>query len=383
MSHSQNILKIIFLILFCLCNAACQSGIVSLENRKTGTMPFIKVPPAGGSSEDKPDTAPESMTIGDSIVYFISIVTDTNLLPIANGLGFLSSNSTITNPFRSYLSPRPFNQLSWRPVVVGETKRVSWIERPRSFNTPHLKVLDPGTLTVQDFGEIFDALNWSVSNDVEWVAGVQEDGKALLKHMTSGTTLPFLEKELSKDSKTMMLQSCKRVAILDPVAARVDLFSVLEPHKVIQSWSSKIFSASPSGKHILVANGDQLEIIETNTGQTTAIPKDIFNLRLPQWKDDSILVFVSGTANNSQIQLLDINTGRVQPITFLTALEEEENLICPAWINNDLFYADHTGNKNWSIFKVEDPASKFPIPKIFVQPIESEKGYVCPKGILG
>jgi hypothetical protein len=95
------------------------------------------------------------------------------------------------------------------------------------------------------------------------------------------------------------------------------------------------------------------------------------------------LAFISGPLHHTQIQVFDLKSGQLKTIASLSASPKEEILVCLAWIKDDLFYADRIGEGSWSIWKVDDPFSKPSTPKIFIQPHDSSKGYVCPKGILG
>ena len=376
--------KIVFLLSFCFYNIGCQSGLVSIQIAKTGTNPSFKSPPVGEPFADKQGTSSSSLTSGDNTVFFVSVVTNLDLIPTAIGLNFLSSNSNVAYPFGFHLaSARSFDDFSWNPVVIEGASRISWIELPPKLGMPHLKVLDPGTLLTLDRGEVFNAINWSISSDAEWVTGVQVDGKSMLQNMISGMTFPFFTKDLSKESKSFQLSSRKQGAILDPLAHRIDLFSFFEPAKVLKSWSSSIFAVSPSGGHLVIVDSHGMQIIETDSGNTIPISGEVTNLRFPQWKNDEALAFVSGPLNRSQIQVLDLKTGQLNPIAFLAASSKEEILVCPAWVKSDLFYADRTGENSWSIWKVDDPISKRSTPKLFVQPLDSGKGYVCPKGITG
>ncbi|MEO5968956.1 MAG: hypothetical protein ABIQ95_03440 [Bdellovibrionia bacterium] len=383
MNPFYGLLKIVFLISICTYNVACQSGLVTVQTNKAGTKPYLKSPPAGEPSADRQGTAPFPIPNNDHTVYFVNVVATLNLVPSAIGLNFLSANAAVAYPFGIHLAtPRPFNELSWTPVVAADKSRVSWIERPRNSGMPHLKVLEPSTLLVMDRGEVFNAINWSISSDTEWVAGVQADGRSLLQNMTSGVATPFFEKVLSQESRTLHLSSRKQVAILDPIAHRVDLFSLSEPSKVLKSWISNEFAASPIGSHFLIVDGHGVQIIEAESGKPILNLGEITNLRFPQWKNEEVLAFVSGPPHHTEIQILDLKTGQVNSVASLSAGPNEEILICPAWIKDDLFYADRTGEGNWSIWKVVDPISTSPTPKIFVQPHDSSKGYVCPKGVV-
>jgi len=376
--------KNVLLLTFCLQSLGCQSGVVSIQNAKEEAKPFFKAQPTGEPFADRQGTTPSRVLSGNNTVFFVSIVINPRASSTAIGLNFLSASARIANPFGFHLaSPRFIDEFSWAPVVVEDMSQISWIALPHGANKSHLKILDPGTLSTLDRGEVFNAINWSISSDAEWVAGIGEDGGSMLQNMTSGIVLPFFEKNLSKGAKSFQLSSRKEVAILDPLAHRVDLFSLFEPGKVIKSWESSLFAASPLGGHLIIGDAHGIRIVETDSGNVIPLLDDMVNLRFPQWKNEEVLAFISGPLSQPQLQVLDVKTGQLQPITFLSVRDQEELLICPAWVKNDLFYADRTGESSWGIWKVDDPVSSPPISRLFIQSHDSGKGYVCPKGNRG
>jgi hypothetical protein len=359
----------------------CQSGLITTLNVTPLAHPYAKTGAVKDPMAEEQGGRPSATTESNTTVFFLSIVSDFESTPTVKGFNFLSSGSKVVHPFGFRLSSaQAFNQLSWNPVFVEGRLQISWIEASLNGNRPHLKILDPGSLTTWDRGEVFDALNWSISSDSEWVVGIQENGKAILQNMNTQAITPLLEQDLSKEAMAFQIFSRKQVVILDPVAHRLDLFSLFEPDKILKSWKSRIFAASPLGAHFIIGDSDGIQIVETDSGHSQSVLGEITNLRFPHWKDEQTLAFISGSDGQSQLQVLDLRTSRLYPITPLSVRIKEEVLVCPAWINDSLFYADKTGPSFWSLWKVVDPFLSPPHPKLFVQPFDPGKGYLCPKG---
>ena len=381
MKSSLSATKLGILIALIAGNVGCQSGLVSIQTIKPVLKPVLKMPTSSDSGAEKQGTLAPGNSAFDKAVYFLSVANERTLSVTA--INFISSNSTTGHPFGFHLqSAGRFDQFFWRPVTYNETNYVSWVEFSRS-PQPHLKTIDTSTFAIEDRGEIFPAINWSISSDGDWVAGVQADGRAMIQNIASGNMLHFLEKDLSKTARCVHLSSRKQVAVIDPSAQRVDLFSIFEPEKIIKSWSSSLFSASPSGKYVLTGDNHQIQITELDSGDAIPIADEVTDLRFPQWKNDEAIAFISGPTNRPQIRVLDLKKGLLSPIAPLNASNQEESLVCPTWVKENLFFADRTRSADWGIWKVEDPISKISVPKLFVQPEGTGKGYACPLGNMG
>lgn len=383
MSHTFNLSRTYILFLTCLFNIGCQSGIVTIQNTAVGGKTSSEETSENRSSDEQSGALPPPASINNT-VFFTSVASNLDQLPKVIGLHFLAADSYVDHPFGFHLASAQFyKEFFWSPVFLEGEYQISWIELPMRGMKPHLKILNPSSLTTLDRGEVFQAVSWSLSTRADWIAGITEDGKALLQDLINNVTAPLLEKELSKESKALQLSSRKQVAILDSSLHRIDLFSVFEPNKVLKSWNSNVVAASPSGAYVITVDNHRIQIIETDSNNISAISVEIVNLRSPQWKDDKTLAFVSGPEGQAQIQVLNLDTNTLFPISSLSVNGFEEILVCPAWIKDELFYADKAAANSWNIWKVHDPFLKSANPTLFLQPLGAGKGYVCPKGIAG
>ena len=169
------------------------------------------------------------------------------------------------------------------------------------------------------------------------------------------------------------------LAVVDAQAKAVTLYAKADPTSPSLSLQGDGFTASPSGKVMLLFSNGTVEKITPTTGAVLAsYALGLNSFASPKWNGENQVAFVDSPATGLQIDILDVPSGHILNQIPVSAPPEQIRSICPAFVDSSLYFAAQNDQGLWSIWETSVNGGN---PQVVADTEDPTKRFVCPQGV--
>jgi hypothetical protein len=306
------------------------------------------------------------------------------------GVGYFSSQADSQAPFSFYFSANAALTVPyWKPVFpvgLNGEEQVAWIEEGSGGS--YLKIVNPSNMETTQVGSIVPARFWDLSYDATKMAGITPDGKAFIQipkdnlnkvdsGKGSGNVL-YGNPGLSASARVQWVNGTQELAVVDPVSKQIELFLAKDLQNPELSLSGESFSASPSGKILLVYSNGQLSRVDRSTGQVSAaLNVSVSSFIGPEWNGEGRLAFVDATNSAVQVDVLDLVSNQLSAQYAVQASAIQVSSVSPAWVGSRLYYTA-MNQSVWSVWQISNPGAD---PVVVASSENEDQAYFDAQGV--
>jgi hypothetical protein len=344
--------------------SACNAGNVSIS-----TVPQPSSAPAAPVAQRSESG---SIAASNPTVFFERIRVRSGFDLKIDGIGFLPSNSSTTNPFAFSLPAQV--SISENPVIEPVDQGLAFFKGAGS--KLQIEYLDPINFSTKILADNLRSSLFAVSQDLSTTLVENSENAILQTQLGSNSSQNF---NLPGEKLNRLISVPEHSEWL-VVTNQEIVWLTSTSNAPLKEFDATQVAASSDGDQFLLVGKNGVGIYNRQTQSLVQVPELDSSIQEPALSGNSV-AFWQSINGESELYVFDLVSRQKTKVVDLGTESFTDGMICPKWKNGQLYFANFN-TQNWEIDRADLSAGN---PKVipFATSDDSRFGFICPQTLDG